>query len=85
MFVAGELVSLEPISIENIPENPKIGDTFTQHYRYKDIVFRFFNTVDYVCPEGSVGGCEVTNFKTELKTNKAGKVATEQLFGDCGC
>ncbi|MEW6076749.1 MAG: hypothetical protein AB1724_02940 [Thermodesulfobacteriota bacterium] len=85
VYISGELIKLEPIKIEQIPDKPKIGDTFSQQFRYKDINLHFFNTITFVCPNGSEGGCEVTRFKTKLTIDKAGKVETMDLFGDCGC
>jgi hypothetical protein len=84
-YISGQLVQLEPIKVETIPKIPKVGDTFTQQYRYKDIDLMFFNTITFVCPKGSEGGCEVTGFKTKLKIIRKGEVEIIQLFGDCGC
>lgn len=84
-YISDGLVHLKPIEVQGIPIDPKIGDTFTQHYRYKDIDLYFRNTVTFVCPNGMEGGCEVTKFKTRLEIHKDGKVNARQLVGDCGC
>ncbi len=84
-YISGHLVQLEPIKVETMPKEPKVGDTFIQQYRYKDIDLIFFNTITFVCPSGSEGGCEVTKFRTKLKVIRAGEVEIMQLFGDCGC
>jgi hypothetical protein len=84
-FIEGKLVKLSHIKIEGIPKNPKVGDKFTQQYRFKDIILKFSNTITFVCPIGSEGGCEVTEFKSTIEKIQNGKVEEGQLFGDCGC
>ena len=84
-FVAGKLVSLEPVDVEQLSDKPKVGDVFTQHYRYEDLELFFVNTVTFVCPQGSEGGCEVIRFDSELKITQGNEVQTMSLSGDCGC
>jgi len=83
-FIDNKLIELERIMVEDIPKKPKIGDTFTQHYRYNNIDIEFKNTISFVCPLGDES-CEVLRFDSILKTTYKGKTATTLALGECGC
>lgn len=81
----GEILEIEPKQIEQIPINPKVGDKFTQTYTIEDISLDFTNTVSFVCPKGTEGGCEVTRFKSILKLQCQEGARILALYGYCGC
>jgi len=84
-FIDGKLVKLEPVLVAQIPSDPKVGDKFKQQYRYQDIILTFVNTITFVCPKGTEGGCEVTNFESILEKSQNGHTDKTHLYGDCGC
>ncbi len=86
MYINGKLVAVKPIKVEGISQNPKVGDKFTQLFEYAGIKIEFKNTISFVCPANSEGGCEVTSFKSKMQVS--GKECTAKpvsIKGDCGC
>ena len=86
MYIGGKLVNLTPVKVENIPDSLKLGDKFSQTYKYNDMEIKFTNTISFLCPSDSEGGCEVTEFNTVLTfSNKQCKSQSLKITGDCGC
>jgi hypothetical protein len=85
MFIKGKLVKLEPIKTHIFKSRPKLGDKFTLQFKYNDLFIVFNNTVTFVCPPDSEGGCEVTRFKAELTVNNGKIKEVYSVNGDCGC
>lgn len=85
MYINGELVLMEPVKVEKMPMNPKVGDKFSQHYKFGDTEIVFNNTISFVCtPSGE--NCEVTSFNTTATISKLKcKIEVKKLTGDCGC
>jgi hypothetical protein len=85
MYIDNKLVSVKPISVQDLPHNPKIGDSFIQIYGYGSSEIIFKNVVTFVCPLDSES-CEVTKFKSTLSITKGScKVKNIEVIGDCGC
>jgi len=84
MFIDGKLVEVVPHIIEGIPKKPKIGNGFSQTFRYQNAMITFQNTVSFICPPASEG-CEVLSFDTKLLINRMQCNSTHEITGDCGC
>ena len=84
MRINEQMVALEPVTIQQIPSDPKIGDEFSQTYRYGSVELQFDNKIIFVCPPGDEG-CEVTTYDSVLTVKEGNDKKVYQVQGDCGC
>jgi hypothetical protein len=84
MFIDGELVQLVPAPSNGESDYSKVGDKFSQAYRYNQLKIRFNNVVSSSCAGSE--GCEVIGFETTLEADGAScSIQSLKLKGDCGC
>jgi len=83
MNIRGKMVELVPVSVQDIPQNARVGSKFKQQYKYNNIILNFDNTISYVCPPRSP--CEVTKFDSIFTVTEGKLTETYKLEGDCGC
>ncbi len=84
MFIDGELVQLVPAPSNGEPAYSKVGDEFSEAYRYDQLKIRFNNVVSSSCAGSE--GCEVISFETTMEANGSScSIEPLKLRGDCGC
>jgi hypothetical protein len=84
MRIYGKTVTVKPVNVQQIPEDAKVGDRFTQTYQYGSVKLLFENKVIFVCPKGDES-CEVMTFDSVLSVKDGNKKKVYQVQGDCGC
>jgi len=85
MYINNKLVNVNPIKVNSIPVNKKIGSKFSQSFEFMGNIIHFENIVTFVCPPNSES-CEVTEFETIMKTkNKQCNFKEVTIKGSCGC
>jgi hypothetical protein len=86
MYLNGELVSLESMKTYNLKSpQPKVGDKFLLQFRHNDFLIEFNNTVTFVCPPNTEGGCEVTRFEADLIVSNEEIKEVYSVKGEYGC
>lgn len=84
MRIYGKTVLIEPVAVRQIPYNARVGDQFSQTYRYGSVELRFDNRIIFVCPKIDEE-CQVIAYDSELTVKEGDTRKVYQVQGDSGC
>lgn len=89
MNIRGKVVEVQPDTKwpeDLIKKNAKVGDTFSEVYRYGTTTLKFDNRITFVCPPESEQKepCEVVKFDGLLTVTDGSQTETHQTIAMCG-